>query len=107
LRRILRHDLRDTTRLLQLYAQAVRAQLLGASEAERLAFVALAQHVLASRPTNPGGLFTQLLRTRQFDYATQDDEDSAVRRLKRHLYKGHAPVSPVVEMVLSTVRRNY
>ena len=92
LRHILVHDLRDTERLLLLYEQAVNAGLIGPAEADRLTFVALAQHVLAYRPDNAGGLFTQLLRKRQFDYVTQDDEDSAQRRLKRFLYEGAPPV---------------
>jgi hypothetical protein len=103
LRHILVQDLRDTTRLLQLYEQAVSARLIGSCEADRLAFVALAHHVLAYRPTNPGGLFTQLLRTGHFDYATQDDEDRAVRRLKRHFYGGTPPILPVVETALRRV----
>ena len=89
---ILVHALRDTERLLQLYEQAVAAGLIGPSEADRLTFVALAQHVLAYQPDNASGLFTQLLRTRQFNYVTQDDEDGAQRRLKRFLYEGAPPV---------------
>lgn len=42
-----RHDLRDTRRVLQLYAQAVRVGLIAPSDANRLTMVALAQHVLA------------------------------------------------------------
>ena len=91
LRHILVHDLRDTERLLLLYEQAVNAGLIGPAEADRLTFVALAQHVLAYRPDNAGGLFTQLLRKRQFDYVTQDDEDTAQRRLKHVLYGGVCP----------------
>jgi hypothetical protein len=59
-----------------------------------LTFVALAQHVLSYRPDNPGGLFLQLLRKRQFDYITQDDEDAAQKRLKRALYEGALPMRP-------------
>jgi hypothetical protein len=92
LRHLRIEDLRDTDRLLQLYAQAVSAGLLSCSEADRLTFVALAQHVLSYRPDNPGGLFLQLLRKRQFDYITQDDEDRAQRRLKRALYGGTLPM---------------
>lgn len=92
LRHILVQDLRDTTRLLQLYAHAVTAGLTGRSEADRLNFVALAHHVLSYRPENPGGLFSQLLRKRHFDYITQDDEDAAQRRLKCVLYGGTVPV---------------
>jgi hypothetical protein len=58
-------------RLLTLYCQAVQVCLIGPSEAERLTFVALAQHVLAFRPTNPGGLFLQLLRQRRFAFITR------------------------------------
>lgn len=101
LRNISLLDLRNTERLLELYAQAVKAGLIGAAEADRFAFVALAQHVLAYRPTNAGGLFTQLLRKRHFDYITQGDEDLALRRLKRHFHKAPPPVlQPVVENVL-------
>lgn len=101
LRNISLHDLRNTERLLQLYTQAVKAGLIHSSEADRLAFVALAQHVVAYRPDNAGGLFTQLLRKRHFNYITQDDEDSALRRLKRH-FQDTLPLvlQPVVETVL-------
>lgn len=101
LRNISLHDLRNTKRLLALYAQAVKAGLIGSAEADRLAFVALAQHVLTYRPDNAGGLFTQLLRKRHFDYITQDDEDLALRRLKRHFQDTPPPLlQPVVENVL-------
>jgi hypothetical protein len=79
-------DLRDMDRLLTLYSQAVQAHLIGSSEAERLAFVALAEHVLAFRPTNPGGLFLQLLRQRHFAFTTQEEEDIARRRLLAYVY---------------------
>ena len=85
------HDFRDTGRLLALYEQAVQAQWLGHSEAERLAFVALAQHVLTYRPENAGGLFTHLVRTRCFAYITQADEDTARQRLNRFLYSDASP----------------
>lgn len=80
-------DLRDTERLFLLYHLAIAANLLGKSEAEQLAFFALAQHVLAYGPMNPGGLFRQLLVRKQFQVITQAEEDAAVRRLKRHLYE--------------------
>ena len=90
------HDFRDTGRLLTLYAQAVHAQWLGPSEAERLAFAALAQHVLTYRPENAGGLFTHLVRTRCFAYITQADEDAAQQRLTRFLYREASP-PPLVD----------
>jgi hypothetical protein len=86
LRHILLEDLQDTGRLLDLYAQAIQIELIGSSEAERLAFIGLAQHVLAYRPENAGGMFHQLLTRRRFHFVTQEDEDGAQQRLKQHLY---------------------
>jgi hypothetical protein len=82
------HDLQATDRLLDLYAQAIHARLIGPSEAERLTFVALAQHVLCYRPANAGGLFHRLLTHRLFHFVTQDEEEAAQQRLKRYLYGG-------------------
>jgi len=81
-------DLQETGRLLLLYEQAVDRGLIGPAEADRLTFVALAQHVLTYRPANAGGLFQRLLTHRRFNFVTQDDEDAALQRLKRHLYGG-------------------
>jgi hypothetical protein len=78
-------DLRDTDPLLGRYAQSVQAKLIGPSEAERLTFVGLAQHVLAYRPANAGGLFRSLLTRRCFHLVTQE-EDAAQQRLTHHLY---------------------
>jgi hypothetical protein len=61
---------------------------MGPAEADRLTFVALAQHVLRYRPANVGGLFQRLLTQRCFHFVTQEDEEVAVQRLKRHLYEG-------------------
>lgn len=96
LRHILLQDLKDTGRLLELYAQAIPAKLIGSSEAERLTFVGLAQHVLACRPENAGGLFRQLLTRRCFHFVTQEEEDAAQQRLKQHLYavRGKAILPP-------------
>jgi hypothetical protein len=79
-------DLKDTERLLALYAQSVQAKLIGPSEAERLTFIGLAQHVLAYQPENAGGLFRHLLTRRCFHFVTQEEEDAAQQRLKQHLY---------------------
>jgi hypothetical protein len=77
-------DLRDTDRLFALYHQALTAKLIGKSEAEQLAFFAVAQHVITYGPANPGGLFRQLLARKQFQVITQAEEDAAVQRLKRY-----------------------
>ena len=81
---VLLEDLRDTERLLALYHQALTAKLIGKSEAEQLAFFAVAQHVITYGPANPGGLFRQLLARQQFQVITQAEEDAAVHRLKRY-----------------------
>jgi hypothetical protein len=79
-------DLQDMERLLILYDQAVQGNLIGSAEAHGLAFVALAQHVLHFRPVKPGGLFRQLLHQQRFDFITQEEEDSARRRLNAYVY---------------------
>jgi hypothetical protein len=86
LQKIIPEDLRDTPRLLSLYDQAVQTHVIGASEADRLAFVGLAEHVLGYEPENPGALFRQLLVHRRFAFITQTEEDAARRRLTHHLY---------------------
>ena len=86
LRNVVLEDLRDTERLLVLYHQAIETQLVEGSEATQLAFFALAQHVIAYGPKNPGGLFRQLLTRKQFQVITQAEEDAAVCQLKRHWY---------------------
>jgi hypothetical protein len=88
---IVPQDLQETGRLLVLYEQARQRGLIGPAEADRLTFVALAQHVLTYRPANAGGLFQRLLTRRRFHFVTQDDEETALQRLKRHLYGGALP----------------
>lgn len=82
LRHITLQDLRDMGRLLRLYEQARETGWIGSAEADRLTFVAVAQHVLLYRPQNPGGLFHRLVTKRLFHYVTQEDEDQALARLK-------------------------
>jgi hypothetical protein len=78
-------DLKDTGRLLDLFDQAIAQKLIGASEAERLKFVAAAEHALAIGKANPCGLFAYLVRGACWRYITQGDEDRANLRLKAHL----------------------
>lgn len=79
-------DLKDTGRLLELHEQAVDRGVVSASEADRLAFVASAEHALSIGKGNPAGLFAYLIRGRLWRYLTQQDEDRASSRLKaRHL----------------------
>jgi hypothetical protein len=79
-------DLRDMGRLLDLHEQAVAGGQISASEADRLRFVAAAEHARSIGSRNPPGLFAWLLRNRRWGYVTQDDEDAASRRLKAHLF---------------------
>lgn len=79
-------DLRDTGRLLVLFTQAVAAGLVGESDGERLNFVAAGEHAIVKGTQNPAGLFMFLVRNRQWNYCTNDDEDAANERLKRHFY---------------------
>jgi len=85
LHHIAREDLTDIARVLVLYSQAVQQGLIGSSEAERLTFVALAQHVLSCRATNEGGVFRHLLKQKRYHCVTQADEEVALVRLKQHL----------------------
>ena len=48
----------------------------------------LAQHVVRYHPANPGGLFHELLTRRHFHFVTQEEEEVALQRLKRHLFGG-------------------
>src|SRR5712692_6292734 len=86
LQNIVRQDLHDPGRLIALYEQAVQAGLIGASEAERLTFVALACHVLRYRPQNAGGLFHCLITRKLYHMVTQADEDAARHSIRRYLY---------------------
>ncbi len=77
-------DLKETARLLGLHGQAVARGLVTASEADRLRFVAAAEHALAIGRANPPGLFAHLVRGRCWRFATAEDEDRASRRLRAH-----------------------
>jgi hypothetical protein len=57
LRNVRIEDLKDTGRLLDLHRQAIDRKLIGASESDRLEFVAAAEHALAVGNGNPPGLF--------------------------------------------------
>lgn len=93
LRAVRIEDLEDTGRALELYRQAVAEGAMAASEADRLRFVAAAEHARAVGVENPCGLFVRLVRGRLWRFLTQDDEDAANARLKRHLHGGPRPPS--------------
>jgi hypothetical protein len=97
LQRVVPEDLAETGRLLELYAQAVAAGLVPASEWGRLRFVAAAEHAKAIGTKNPCGLFAGLVRAGTLHFATEDDTTAASARLRRHLFGGAAPVGPAAE----------
>jgi hypothetical protein len=78
-------DLKDTGRLLELLDQAIGRELVGPSEADRLKFLAAAEHARGVGKTNPAGLFAFLVRGGHWRYITQADEDRANARLKAYL----------------------
>jgi hypothetical protein len=82
---VLVEDLKDTGRLMDLLGQAVTRGLVSPSEADRLRFVASAEHALAIGQGNPAGLFVYLVRGKLWRYLTQDDEDGANLRIKAFL----------------------
>lgn len=90
LKHIVPEDLKETERLLALHAQAVASELIGSSESDRLRFCAAAEHARVIGSQNPCGLFARLVRAKLWHYLTQDDEDTANRRLKAFLF-GTAP----------------
>ena len=85
-RNVVIEDLKDIGRLLGLFIQAIAMGLVTTSERDRLRFVAAAEHARAIGTKNPCGLFVRLVRNGLWSFLTQDDEDTANERLKRHLY---------------------
>lgn len=87
IRHVVRNDLTDTGRLLELHRQAVEKGLAKPGERGRLEFVSLAEHALTFGKKNPCGLFVSNLKNRRFGFINQTDEDDANRRIKEHLYR--------------------
>jgi hypothetical protein len=86
LKHVVPEDLRDTERLLTLFAEANAQGFIGGSESERLTFVATAERARLRGTTNPEGLLAELVRRRLWHFVTQDDEDRAHQRLREHFY---------------------
>ena len=66
--------------------------LVTSSESDRLKFLAAAEHARVIGTRNPCGLFVRLVRGKLWHYLTQDDEDAANARLKKHLFGGRKEV---------------
>jgi hypothetical protein len=86
-------DLKDTGRLLDLLGQAIDRKQIGSSEADRLKFLAAAEHALAIGQGNPPGLFAYLVRGSCWRYITQGDEDRANARIKAFLRGPELPAA--------------
>jgi hypothetical protein len=84
---IIPEDLQETGRLLDLFAQAQAQGSIGGSEADRLTFVATAEHARLVGSHNSCGLLAQLIRRRLWHFVTQDDEEAARTRLHAYLYQ--------------------
>jgi hypothetical protein len=85
LRDVTPEDLRDTGRLLELHEQAIEQKLVTTSEADRLKFVAGAEHARAVG-SKPCRLFAWIAWKGRWEFITQADEDAARVRLKQHLH---------------------
>src|SRR5512135_2459114 len=86
LRDVKPEDLRHPTRLLDLHAQAIAAGYISSSEADRLNFFAAAHHARIIGSRNPPGLFVRIVRSKLWNFLTQDDDDAARVLLRRALY---------------------
>ncbi len=85
LRNVQSKDLDDTGRLLELFTQAKKAKLIGASDHERLQFATAAVRAKSRATLNPGGFFARLVRGRLWHHATAEEESLAHAMLKRYL----------------------
>ena len=87
LRHVIPDDLHDMKRLMVLYEQAIWLKIIGRSDPERLAFIALATHALMVKDVHdPCALFFTLLRKRGWDWPTNEQEDAAHARWKDYYY---------------------
>jgi hypothetical protein len=84
LRDIRAEDLADTGRALELHRQAAARGRVGASEADRVRFMAAVEHARAVGRGNPPGLLARIVSSGWWHLLTQGDEDRAARRLREH-----------------------
>jgi hypothetical protein len=83
LRDVKRIDLEEPSRLVGLFVQAERKGLVRRSDADKLAFLAAAEHAKRVGTKNVCGLFSALVRRRLFSVVSQADEDKARQVLVR------------------------
>lgn len=90
-------DLRDNERLMVLFEEAKVSGWVEDCESDRFKFVCSAEHALVVGSKNPPGLFVRVVRDKLW-YFTQDDEDSANRRLKMYLFGNPRETKPKVSV---------
>lgn len=86
IKHVVPEDLRSTPRLLTLFEQAAAAGLVQASDYDRLRLTTAAEHAVVKGTRNACGLFMHIVRNKLWHFCTNDDEDAAVERLKRHFF---------------------
>jgi len=94
MKHVVASDLSDDDRLLALFEDAQRGGVVTGSEADRLRFVAAAEHARTVGTRNPCGLFVHLVRSKLWHFITQDDENAGSKRLKRYLHGDVELVKP-------------
>jgi len=70
-------DLKDPWRLAALFKQARKRGWVRKTEAEILAVFSSAAHAMRVASVNPAGLFVWIIRQKQWDYLSMQDEDRA------------------------------
>lgn len=110
--RLIAQDLHCPKRLLALFRQAVKRNLVSDSEAARLAFVAAAEHARMVARRNPCGLFRTVVERGLWGFVTQTAEDSARARLgslidttapQRAVLTTARPIGETVRGLLATI----
>lgn len=98
-------DLRETGRLLELHRQAIERELLTASEADRLKFLAGAAHAQAVG-SNPCRLFAWMVWKGRWEFITQADEDEAQAKLKARNRSAFEPPPDVPRPMRPTLSKD-
>ena len=76
-------DLRDDRRLEICYRRAVRAGVIGQSQAEREHYWSAAVHALAHDPVGAPNLFCWMVKAKEWEKISEPEGDEGHRRLKR------------------------
>ncbi len=99
-------DLRDTSRLMVLYGRAVKRGVIGKSDTDRLRFVTAAEYAVAKSTKNPPGLFSWMIKTKNWDRMRQVDEDRAQARIRGYVHGERTP-TPKKRRLNSVDRVNF